>query len=119
MRAIPEFSDAELWTMRTTLSQRYDKDMDFEAAQSEVRLHPSDRELTVCPTLYWQVDGCHFVIAKTGERRYRCQFFYSVRERYSTGIDEFDDLAECAVTLLQMQADYHSKRMGNVSAQDS
>jgi len=54
----------------------------------------------------WQADGgCHFVIFKTGERAYRCQFFYKPDKQMGTGVSEYDDLAECAVALLQAQAD--------------
>lgn len=44
--------------------------------------------------------------AKTGEPRYRCQFYYRVRQMYGTGEEEYDDLSECMVTLLQVQADF-------------
>lgn len=43
---------------------------------------------------------------KTGERRYRCQFFYSVYEQYGTGISEFHDIGECVTTLLRVQSDH-------------
>ena len=38
--------------------------------------------------------------------RYRCQFYYRVHQMYGTGEEEYDDLSECMVTLLQVQADY-------------
>ncbi len=38
----------------------------------------------------------------------RCQFFYRRRQMYGTGIPEYDDLAECVVSLLQVQADRHA-----------
>ena len=35
----------------------------------------------------WQADGgCHFVIFKTGERAYRCQFFYKPDKQMGTGV---------------------------------
>jgi hypothetical protein len=49
------------------------------------------------------------VVVKTGDRRYRCQFFYRIHQMYGTGIEEYDDLTECVVTLLQVQADHHAR----------
>jgi hypothetical protein len=45
------------------------------------------------------------IISKTGEDRYRSQFFYRLHQMFSTGIEEYDDITECVVTLLQVQAD--------------
>ena len=106
MQNIADFSDAELWIIETTLRERYGKKIDLALGESEVRLHSSDRELTTCPVVYWEVGKCHFVIFKTGDKRYRCQFYYRVHQQYGTGINEFDDLTDCTVTLLQTQADY-------------
>ncbi len=104
--SIPDFTDAELWIVRTTLQERYRATCDIELAEAEIRLQPTDRETTPVPTLYWQAGDCHFVIFKTGIERYRCQFFYRIHQQYGTGKEEFDTLAECITTLLQVQADY-------------
>jgi hypothetical protein len=48
------------------------------------------------------------VVVKTGDRNYRCQFFYRIHQMYGTGVEEYDDLTECMVTLLQVQADHHA-----------
>lgn len=107
MRTIPDINDTEQWLIRTTLHERYGRDIDFQLADSEIRLATSDRELTICPTIYWQADdGCHFVIFKTGEANYRCQFFYQPYKQMSTGVRQYDNVAECAVALLQAQADF-------------
>lgn len=107
MNHITEFSDAEMWTVKTTLHERYDRDVPIEHAESEIRLQSSDRELTTCPVLFWQDDkNCNFVIMKTGDKKYRCQFFFRVHQQYSTGVPEYDDLTECTVSLLQTQADF-------------
>ena len=46
--------------------------------------------------------------------RYRSQFFYSVFEQFGTGRD-FDDIAECVVTTLRLQADHEKDRAGVTS----
>jgi len=68
--------------------------------------------LTACPTVFWSERGCNFLIFKTGEDRYRCQFFYSDEEQYSTGRTEYDELAECVSLLLKLQADHEKQRQG-------
>lgn len=114
MARIPDINDTELWIVRTTLRERYGQDTPIQLADAEIRLHPSDRELTPCPVFYWQAQDCNFVIFKTGERTYRCQFFFRLYQQYGTGIPEYDDLAECTVALLQTQADYVAKERGDL-----
>lgn len=109
---IPDFDDTEIHTVETTLEERYRNRDDIEVLQadSEVRMDQGDRELTEVPCLYWKVDKCSFVIFKTGEERYRSQFFYSVIEQYGTGIHEYDNIGDCVTMLLKMQADHEGKR---------
>lgn len=76
MSGIPEFGDAELWVIKSALKERYGKDLEVELADSELRLHPDDRELTLCPTVFWQERGASFVLCKVAENRYRSLFFY-------------------------------------------
>lgn len=111
MNSIPDFTESELWTVRDTLKQRYGTEVEIEAGDAEIRLDPHSSTLTPCPVLFWRDgSGTNFVIFKVGERRYRAQFFYRVHQQFGTGIDEFDSLAECTVTLLQVQADHEAKQ---------
>lgn len=106
MTQVADFTDSEWWTVETTLGERYgDSAPTAQRADSEIRRQPGDRELASCPIAFWEHDGCHFVVMKTGERNYRCQFFYRLHEQFGTSIREYNDLAECLVTLLQTQAD--------------
>ena len=109
MSGIPDFSDSELWIIKSTLEERYGEAPDIQLAETEMRLDLGKTELTPCPTVYWEADGCHFVVIKTGDRRYRCQFFYRIHQMYGTGTEDYDDLTECVVTLLQVQADHHAQ----------
>ncbi|MBU1191484.1 MAG: hypothetical protein KKA36_01090 [Gammaproteobacteria bacterium] len=111
MSTIPDFNDSEMWTVQSTLNERYGREMELQIGDTDVRLSLHTTDMTPCPTLYWQSDdGCHFLVVKTGAERYRCQFFYRVHQMFGTGIDEYDNLTECVVTLLQMQADYAAKQ---------
>lgn len=119
MASVPDITDTEKWVIKTTLRERYGRDLEFQQADADIRLHPSDRELTSCPILLWQSDdGCTFVIFKSGERTYRCQFFYKPYKQMGTGTEEYDDLAECAVALLQAQADYVAEQRGDLPGKD-
>ena len=73
-------------------------------------MYPQDRELTLCPAIFWQVDDTSFVIVKVGEKRYRSQFYYRGYQQYGTGKSEFDDMTDCVVTLLQVHADKEAMR---------
>lgn len=110
MTSIPDFTDSELWVVRDTLQQRYDRTVEPELGEAELRLDPDSTRMTPCPVLFWQERGANFVICKVGEGRYRAQFFYRVHQQFGTGIDEFDNLAECTVTLLQVQADHEARQ---------
>jgi hypothetical protein len=111
MSAIPDFNESELWTVHTTLKERYGRDDEVQLAETEVRLNLHTTDMVPCPAVYWRADdGCHFLVVKTGAERYRCQFFYRVHQMFGTGIDDYDNLTECVVTLLQMQADYAAKQ---------
>jgi hypothetical protein len=106
MSAIEDFTESELWIIRTTLEERYGKPLDPILADTELRLNAFATELTNCPAAYWEDEGCHFIVCKTGSPRYRCQFYYRIHKMYGTGVEEYDDLSECMVTLLQVQADF-------------
>jgi hypothetical protein len=111
---IPDFTASELDAVREIAERRYGKPVHLELADSELRLDPGSTSLILCPTVYWAERSANFVIFKAGESRYRCQFYYSVREQYGTGIVEFTDIRQCATTLLQVQADHEAQRQGIV-----
>ncbi|QEP44054.1 hypothetical protein D5085_13560 [Ectothiorhodospiraceae bacterium BW-2] len=109
MPAIADFNKNEMWIVNDTLKQRYGTEIDIQFAETEMRLDPHSTALTDCPTLFWSDSkGAHFVIVKVAEGRYRCQFFYRVHQQYGTGVPDYDDLTECVVTLLQVQADHEA-----------
>ncbi len=114
MLEIPDITDTEHWTLETTLKERYGHKVEIQLADAEIRLTPSDKELTSCPVIVWIEEGCNFVVFKTGDRKYRCQFFYRGYQQYGTGVHEYDDLTECIVSLLQTQADHEAKERGDL-----
>ena len=117
MAEIPDITDTERWILGTTLAERYGQEPEIQLGDAEIRLSPSDREVAPCPVIHWRdEEGCNFVVFKTGDRTYRCQFFYRGYQQYGTGVKEYDDLSECLVSLLQVQADYVAKERGEIQS---
>jgi hypothetical protein len=111
MATIPDITDTEMWVTRTTLAERYGRDMEIQLADAGISLHPSDRELTSCPLTFWPTeDGCHFGGFKTGERNYCSQFYCEPCEQMGAGTNEYDDLTERLVATLQAQVDCAAER---------
>jgi len=101
--SIPAFTVADMNLVHVALRERFGHEIPVDDVETEIRLNPADRELTVCPALYWEEDGCRFVVSKTGGNTFRSMFFWSVKDRFSTGREEYDNLGDCLVMTLKMQ----------------
>ncbi len=101
-----EFTTEEVNAVKQTLKERYGTDIDMQFADVELRLDEGDRELVSRPALYWESKDCHFVISKIDNEHFHSQFFYSGSQQFGTGIKKYDDVVNCVVTLLQVQADH-------------
>ncbi|MGE0081184.1 MAG: hypothetical protein AB7U81_07800 [Thiohalomonadaceae bacterium] len=112
MKNIADFSPTERQLVSQTLFERYGRQVPLEDADAELALEPDSDELTTCPTLYWEERGAHFVVFKTGNSRFRAQFFYSEAQQFGTGKEEFDNLGDCLITLLQVQSDHERQMKG-------
>ena len=108
MSTITDFTDTDVWTIESTLKERWGNDhgIELQFATTEIRVHPGDRDTTECPAVLWSYNGCNYVIFKIGLQQYRCQFFYRGYQQYGTGIPEYDDIGDCVISLLQVQADH-------------
>ncbi len=112
--AIPDLTDLEKSIIQQSINERWRKvGIVAEEVEVELRLFKGDREVTPCPAMYWEHQGCTFLVAKTGENLYRSQFFYSPKEQFNTGIEEYNDLGDCVLFLLRLQADHESERQQN------
>ena len=109
---IADFDDTEPWVIRETLTERYGEDREYELADCELQLNPSDPALTLCSTVFWSARDCNFVVFKVADQEYGCQFFYDGQEQYGTGRHQYGNLAECSTTVLQVQADHEKERAG-------
>ena len=110
MADFPDFTRADIKLVQTTLKERFGREADIQEVETEVRLSPADRELTVCPALFWTMEACAFVVSRTGRAAYRAMFYYSVKDRFGTGKEEYDNLGDCLITLLKVQEEEEAKR---------
>jgi hypothetical protein len=115
MTPIPDFTEAEQKRVSAILLERYGKLVPIQLADSELQLGNDPSQLSLCPTIYWNERGTHFVLCKVAVSRYIAQFFYSDAEQYGTGHDEYDDIGICVRTLLQVQTD-HEHQLANISS---
>ncbi len=109
---IPDFTGSELKLVNQTLFERYGRMVALQTAEAEVQLDPESEDLTTCPVIYWEERGAHFVAFKLSDNRYKAQFFYSETTQYGTGKESFDNLGDCIITLLQVQADHEQEMKG-------
>jgi hypothetical protein len=110
-RPIPEFTARERHLVSQTLAERFHKPIPLQTTQAEIQLDLLKDELTQCPALTWQVDICHFILFKTGDSRFRCQFYYTDAEQFGTATQEYDSLGDCAIDLLQVQGKHETERI--------
>jgi len=112
MSKVSDFTDSEQQLVTRTLSERYGKEVPIEIGEAEIALDPESDDLTLCPIIYWEERGAHFVVFKIGEGRFTAQFFYSEATQYGTGKEMFDNLGDCVVTVLQVQSDHERMMKG-------
>ena len=115
---IPDFTDSEIRIIQETVKQRYSQEIELMFADSELRLHSSDRELTLCPTVVFKEQKATFVIFKISLRNFRCQFYYRGYEQFGTGRNMFTDVGDCVITLLQVHEDYEREQKNHKDSND-
>ena len=113
MSEVPDFIESELELIHQTLNKRFEKDVEEQLADVEIRLSAADRALTECAAVFWSGHGANFVVVKSGEKEFRCQFYYRGHEQFGTGRDTYDELGDCVVTLLQAQVNHRRDQNKN------
>jgi hypothetical protein len=116
-KSIPEFTETELWVVRSTLKERYGQDIDIEIAEVEAQTGATVDTLAWCPALFWSVRGAQFVVIKIGEKRFRPIFFYHPQSQVGTGTDSYDEIGDCVIAVLQVEADHMRKQKTKLDAQ--
>ena len=106
---IPDFTETELWAVRSTLKERYGKEVEPQLADTEVMLGGTDG-MAWCPALFWSAKAANFAIVKLGPKRFRAYFYYHPEHQLGTGIDNYDELGECMISVLQVESDHIRKQ---------
>jgi hypothetical protein len=118
-RPIRPFTDRERKLVSQTILERFGNAVPLQAAEAELQLDLLKEEFTLCPSLTWKENGANFVIFKTGDERFRCQFYYIETQQFGTGKDEYDNLGDCVVTLLQVQVEQEEQSRSIRAAMNS
>ena len=104
-RRIPDFTARERNLVSQTLLERFGHAVPLLPVEAELQLNLLKEEFAMCPSIMWKENGAYFIVFKTGDERFRCQFYYNEATQFGTGKDEFDNLGDCVVTLLQVHTD--------------
>ena len=105
MEPIADFDNDDMVIIQTAVDTRYRRSTALNLADVEVQLEPSNPTLQNCPAVHWKENEANFIIIKTGDSRYRGQFFYNPNEIFAAERDEYHQLSECVDSLLKVEAD--------------
>jgi hypothetical protein len=109
---VPDFNNNELILIRATLRERFGREIPLQMADTELRLNLASTEITSCPTAYWEVDNCHYLISKIDKSHFHATFYYRLYQQYGTQKKRYDDLFDCIVSLLKAQEQQAQKELG-------
>lgn len=109
MTDIPDFTKEELKIVQESVNERYGHDIELQLADAEIRPDTSTRELIDVPAVFWAEHDANFIIVKVENNIFRSQFFYRGYQQFGTGHQIFDDIGNCVMTTLQVQADHEAK----------
>jgi hypothetical protein len=112
-----DFTEHERKLVQVTLLERYGRPVPLQAVEVELQLDPTAPIPGEFPAFYWQQEGAEFVISKTGPQEFRAQFFYSPEQMFGTGVEKYDNLGDCVVSLLQVQAEHAAREAQRVATQ--
>jgi hypothetical protein len=99
-----DFSLFETNIVKDTVCERWNN-VDIQLADVEVS-RTSTSQSTPYPALVWEASKCTFVVIKVDEAAYKCIFYYLGTQRFDTGVNEYEDLKECVVSIMKVQANF-------------
>jgi hypothetical protein len=108
-RPIKPFSARERSLVSQTLLERFGHAVPLQPVDAELQLNLLKEEFALCPSLTWTENGAHFIVFKTDDERFRSLFYFNEALLFGTGKDEFDNLGDCVITLLQVHADHEEQ----------
>jgi len=111
---IPDFTKLELQVVATALRERYAEVIDLQLADAEMQIDKGSGEKVECPVVFWRQQGASFVVYKMGDKRFAGRYFYTPREQFRPAEDEYDEVGDCVLALLVVQADHEAQRAGSI-----
>lgn len=99
-----DFSLFEKNIVKNLINERW-SGVDVELADVEVSRTSSGKSLPY-PALVWEASKCTFVVIKVDESAYKCIFYYLGTQRFDTGVNEYDDLNDCILSIMKVQANF-------------
>ena len=60
MSQIPDFTEAELWIIQSTVNERYRAEVRLSLADTRGRVNPDTTELASFPAVFWREQGTKF-----------------------------------------------------------
>lgn len=113
-----DFSPTELKTIEKATSERW-KDVELHLADIEITRSASDENTTLCPAVVWETTDCTFVIIKVDEFVYKSVFYYLGTKQIDTGVSEYNDLKDCVLTLMKVQANFMLSSSSSINVENS
>ena len=110
-----DYTETEIDAVERTLRQRYREDIEIHLADCEVQPDQKKDEVVERPAIFWQAQGCNFIIIKMDEKRFEGRYFYNPGKQFGSGQQLYKDVANCALSLLRCQADDVRESQGVVT----
>ena len=113
-----DFNATELNIIKDATSKRW-KDVDIHLADIEITRTAKDEKTTLCPAAVWETADCTFVVSKVDEFVYKSVFYYLGTKQIDTGISEYNDLSDCVLTLMKVQANFMLSNSSSINVENT
>ena len=107
-----EYTDQELASVQATLGERYKQDVEIRLADCEAQSDNDSQDRVERPALFWHAMDCNFVVVKLADHQFQGFFFYQSDEHFSNAQQTYADPVNCAIALMQFQADQFGESQG-------
>ena len=108
-----DFSLFEINIAKDIINQRW-RGVDIDLADVEVSRNSSSESLPY-PAIVWEASKCTFVVIKVDESAYKCIYYYLGTQRFDTGVNEYDDLHDCVLSIMKVQANFLLTKNNDIS----
>ncbi len=112
-----DFSLLEINLAKNLVNDRW-RDVKIELADVEVS-RSSKSESLPYPALVWEASKCTFVVIKVDESAYKCIFYYLGTQRFDTGVNEYEDLHDCVLSIMKLQANFLLTKNNDISVSNT